>query len=114
MQVTIIGHHIAVTDALREYVEQKLARAWRHFGQGLEANVVLGVEKLVQRAEVTVHFQGKDLHAEATHDDLYAAIDLLADKIDRQVVRYKEQHQAKVHDGRGRREFADMAGANPA
>jgi putative sigma-54 modulation protein len=100
MKVSITGHHLPVTDAIRDYVEQKLSRAWRHFGQGLEAQVVLSVERHEQRAEVTVHFQGKDLHAEARHEDLYAAIDLLADKIDRQVVRYKEQHQATVHDGK--------------
>lgn len=103
MQVTIVGHHLPITDAIREYVDHKLARAWRHFGQGLKANVVLSVERLQQRAEVTVHFQGQDLHAESVHEDLYAAIDLLADKIDRQVVRYKERHQTNVHDGQAMR-----------
>jgi putative sigma-54 modulation protein len=100
MRVSITGHHLPITEAIRDYVEQKLSRAWRHFGQGLEAQVVLSVERHEQRAEVTVHFQGKDLHAEAKHADLYAAIDLLADKIDRQVVRYKEQHQSNVHHGK--------------
>jgi len=101
MQVTITGHHLPITEAIETYVEQKLSKAWRHFGQGIEAHVTLSVEKLEQKAEVTVHFQGKDLHAEAAHADLYAAIDLLADKIDRQVVRYKELHQTSVHSGRG-------------
>lgn len=100
MRVSITGHHLIVTEPLRDYVEQKLSRVWRHFAQGLEAQVVLSVERLEQRAEVTVHFQGRDLHAEAGHTDLYAAIDLLADKLDRQVVRYKEQHQSTVHNGR--------------
>ena len=83
MHVQIVGHHLTVTDAIRNYVEQKLARIWRHSGYGQEAHVVLSVEKLEQKAEVTVHFQGKDLHAESRHADLYAAIDLLADKLDR-------------------------------
>lgn len=109
MQVTIVGHHLPITDAIREYVDQKLARAWRHFGHGLKANVVLSVERLEQRAEVTVHFQGQDLHAEAAHEDLYAAIDLLADKIDRQVVRYKERHQSTVHQGQAVRAFVAEA-----
>lgn len=100
MQVQITGHHLAVTEAIRNYVEQKLARIWRHSGYGKEAHVVLSVEKLEQKAEVTVHFQGKDLHAESKHSDLYAAIDLLADKLDRQVIRYKEQHQSGVHQSR--------------
>lgn len=100
MQVHIVGHHLAVTEAIRGYVEQKLSRIWRHSGYGQEAHVVLSVEKLQQKAEVTVHFQGKDLHAESSHTDLYAAIDLLADKLDRQVVRYKEQHQTSVHQAR--------------
>ena len=101
MQVTITGHHLPVTEAINAYVQQKLARVWRHFDQGIQANVVLSVERLEQKAEVTVHFQGKDLHAEASHAHLYAAIDLLADKIDRQVVRYKELHQQGVHQSRG-------------
>ena len=101
MQVTITGHHLPITDAIRDYVNQKFSKAWRHFDHGIQAQVVLSVEKLDQKAEVTVHFQGKDLHAEAKHADMYAAIDLLADKLDRQVVRYKEQHQTNVHSGRG-------------
>ncbi|MGA0187488.1 MAG: ribosome hibernation-promoting factor, HPF/YfiA family [Burkholderiaceae bacterium] len=101
MQVTITGHHLPVTDAIHSYVEQKLAKAWRHFDHGIQAHVVLSVERLGQKAEVTVHLQGKDLHAESTHSDLYAAIDLLADKLDRQVVRYKELHQKGVHQTRG-------------
>ncbi|NBT34126.1 MAG: ribosome-associated translation inhibitor RaiA [Betaproteobacteria bacterium] len=99
MKVSITGHHLEVTPSLQSYVEQKLAKAWRHFGQGIQAHVVLGVEKLDQKAEVTVHFQGKDIHAEAVDTDLYTAIDLLADKLDRQVVRYKEQHTRTVHSG---------------
>ncbi|MFM1928449.1 MAG: hypothetical protein RIR28_1032, partial [Pseudomonadota bacterium] len=74
MQVTITGHHLPVTDAIHSYVEQKLAKAWRHFDHGIQAHVVLSVERLDQKAEVTVHLQGKDLHAESTHSDLYAAI----------------------------------------
>lgn len=100
MKVSITGHHLSVTDAIRDYVEQKLARAWRHFDHGIEAHVVLTVEKLEQKAEVTVHFHGKDIHAEASNTDLYAAIDALADKLDRQVVKYKEQHQDSVHSGK--------------
>ena len=65
MQVTITGHHLPITDAIHSYVEQKLAKAWRHFDHGIQAHVVLSVERLDQKAEVTVHLQGKDLHAES-------------------------------------------------
>lgn len=101
MHLTIKGHHIEVTSALKDYVDQKFGRAWRHFDHVNEVHVVLGVEKLEQKAEVTVHVPGKDIHCEASHTDMYAAIDLLADKLDRQVLRYKEIHQRGVHQGNG-------------
>ena len=99
MHLTVKGHHIDITDAIRHYVDQKFGRSWRHFDHVKEVHVVLGVEKLNQTAEVTVHLRGKDIHCEASHTDLYAAIDLLADKLDRQVVRYKEMHRPGVHRG---------------
>lgn len=99
MHLTIKGHHMEITDALRDYVNQKFGRAWRHFDHVNEVHVVLGVEKLEQKAEVTVHVPGKDIHCESSHSDMYAAIDLLADKLDRQVLRYKETHQNGVHNG---------------
>ena len=85
MHLTVKGHHVEITPAIRDYVDQKFGRTWRHFHQVNEAHVVLGVQKLNQIAEVTVHLPGKDIHCEANHADLYAAIDLLADKLDRQV-----------------------------
>lgn len=99
MHLTIKGHHMDVTDALHDYVKQKFGRTWRHFDHVNEVHVVLSVEKLQQHAEVTVHVPGKDIHCESTHSDMYAAIDLLADKLDRQVLRYKESRQNGVHNG---------------
>jgi putative sigma-54 modulation protein len=99
MHLTIKGHHMVVTDALHDYVNQKFGRAWRHFDHVNEVHVVLSVEKLLQHAEVTVHVPGKDIHCESNHSDMYAAIDLLADKLDRQVLRYKESRQNGVHTG---------------
>lgn len=99
MHLTVKGHHMEITGALRDYIEQKFGRAWRHFDHVNEVHVVLGVEKLQQTAEVTVHVPGRDIHCEASHTDMYAAIDLLADKLDRQVLRYKETHQRNVHNG---------------
>lgn len=101
MHMTVKGHHIEITDSIRSYVDQKFGRPWRHFDHVNEVHVVLSVQKLHQVAEVTVHLPGKDIHCEASHADLYAAIDLLADKLDRQVVRYKETHRPGVHRGQG-------------
>jgi len=101
MHMTVKGHHIEITDSIRSYVAQKFGRPWRHFDHVNEVHVVLSVQKLHQVAEVTVHLPGKDVHCEASHADLYAAIDLLANKLDRQVVRYKETHRPGVHRGQG-------------
>ena len=93
MNLQISGHHIEVTPALREYVENKLDPVVRHFDKVTGVNVVLSVEKLKQKAEVTVHLSGKDVFVESTDEDLYAAIDSLADKLDRQIQKHKQKIQ---------------------
>ena len=98
MNLSIQGHHIEVTPALRGYVMSKLDRIRRHFDQVIDVSVVLGVDKLQQKAEVTLHVKGKDLFAESVDTDLYAAIDLLADRLDRQVLKYKNKRQDHHHD----------------
>ena len=91
MQVTVTGHHIEVTPALREYVATKLGRLARHFDHMTDVHCVLTVEKLLHKAEATVHVSGGVLHADAIEEDMYAAIDGLADKLDRQVIKHKEK-----------------------
>ena len=91
MQITISGHHVDVTPALREYVLTKFDRLQRHFDQITNTDVTLIVEKLVQKAEATVHVSGADIFANAESEDMYAAIDLLADKLDRQLIKHKEK-----------------------
>ncbi|OHC63718.1 MAG: ribosomal subunit interface protein [Rhodocyclales bacterium RIFCSPLOWO2_02_FULL_63_24] len=98
MNLNITGHHVEVTPAIREYVTAKLDRVIRHFDQVTSSHVILSVEKLQQKAEVTLHVKGKDIFADATNADLYAAIDLLADKLDRQVVKHKEKVSNHNHD----------------
>ncbi|MFZ4758937.1 MAG: ribosome hibernation-promoting factor, HPF/YfiA family [Burkholderiaceae bacterium] len=98
MNLSISGHHLEVTPALREYVTVKLDRIRRHFDQVIDVNVFLSVDKLQQKAEISLHVRGKDLFAEAIHDDLYAAIDALTDKLDRQVLKYKDKRFAHPHD----------------
>lgn len=100
MQLSISGHHVNVTAALRAYVESKLARLARHYDHITNVHVVLSVNKQVQRAEATVHAHGADIFAVAGDADLYAAIDALSDKLDRQVVKHKEkasEHRPRAH-----------------
>ena len=99
MNLTISGHHLEVTPALREYVIAKLERITRHFDQVVDVSVRLTIDNQKekerrQKAEVTLHVKGKDIFVEQAHEDLYAAIDQLMDKLDRQVVRHKD----KLHD----------------
>ncbi len=103
MNLTISGHHLDVTPPLREYVLNKLDRVTRHFDQVVDVNVILSVEKKKekeqrQKAEVTLHVKGRDIFVEQSHEDLYAAIDQLMDKLDRQVVRHKYRVQDHHHD----------------
>jgi putative sigma-54 modulation protein len=93
MQINISGHHVEVTPPLREYVLSKMDRLQRHFDQITNTEVTLIVEKLVQKAEARVHVSGADLFANAESEDMYAAIDLLVDKLDRQIIKHKEKHR---------------------
>lgn len=102
MNLTISGHHLDVTPPLREYVVSKLDRVTRHFDQVVDVNVLLTVENLKekerrQKAEVTLRVKGRDIFVEHSHEDLYAAIDQLMDKLDRQVVRHKDRVQDHHH-----------------
>jgi putative sigma-54 modulation protein len=102
MNLTISGHHLEVTPALRDYVVNKLDRVTRHFDQVVDINVLLSVEKLKekerrQKAEVTLHVKGRDIFVEHCCEDLYAAVDQLMDKLDRQVCRHKDRTQDHHH-----------------
>ena len=103
MNLTISGHHLDVTPALRNYVTSKLDRITRHFDQVVDVKVLLTVENLKekqsrQRAECNVHVKGNDMFAESSHADMYAAVDELVDKLDRQVVRHKDRLQSHHHE----------------
>jgi len=91
MQINLTGHHVDLTDSLRDYVESKLGKLERHFDQVVDVQVILSVEKLRQKAEATVHLSGTNLYADDTQEDMYAAIDGLIDKLDRQVKKHKEK-----------------------
>ena len=96
MQVTISGHHVEVTTALHDFVHSKLERLERHYDQITSINVTLSVEKQRQKADASIHIAGADLVANAEHEDMYAAIDLLTDKLDRQLIKHKEKNLARM------------------
>lgn len=98
MNLNVSGHHLEITPAIRGYVSGKLGRITRHFDHVIDMHVILSVDKLRQKAEVTLHVRGKDIHCESEQDDLYAAIDLLVDKLDRQVLKYKGKLAEKPHE----------------
>ncbi|MCA1804162.1 MAG: ribosome hibernation promoting factor [Xanthomonadaceae bacterium] len=91
MNINLTGHHVDITEPLREYVNSKFDRLERHFDHVTDVHVVLGVEKLRHKAEATMHISGGTLFADAIEEDMYAAIDGLVDKLDRQVKKHKEK-----------------------
>lgn len=102
MNLTISGHHVEVTPAMRSYVTTKLDRITRHFDQVVDVKVLLSIEnekekERRQRAECNIHVKGSDMFAQTAHSDLYAAVDELMDKLDRQVVRHKDRIQSHSH-----------------
>ena len=102
MQLNVTGHHVEVTESMRGYVEKKLERIGRHYEQVLDVHCILTVEKLRQKAEATVHVSGTAIHTEATDENMYAAIDMLTDKIDRCLKKHKEK-QSDHHAAETRR-----------
>lgn len=93
MQINLTGHHVEVTDSLHEYVHSKFSKLERHFEHINNVHVVLNVEKLQQIAEATLHLNGGEVFATSSHEDMYAAIDSMIGKLDRQVIKHKEKLQ---------------------
>lgn len=103
MNLTISGHHLDVTPAIREYVQSKLERITRHFDQVIDSHVILAIDNLTekekrQKAEITLRVSGKTVHVESMAHNLYAAIDLLMDRLDRQVMKYKTILQSHTRE----------------
>jgi putative sigma-54 modulation protein len=94
MQIDLTGQHVDISSALRDYVSGKLERLMRHSGQVLDVHVILSVEKLRHKAEATLRLNGGTVYADATEEDMYAAIDALTDRLDRQV----KKHNEKMND----------------
>ncbi|MFO7581515.1 ribosome hibernation-promoting factor, HPF/YfiA family [Guyparkeria sp.] len=92
MQIDITGHHVDVTEAMKSHVHDKFTRLERHFDKLVDIHVILTVErKELQKAEANLFVSGQDMHAEAITDDMYASIDAMVNKLDRQIVKHKEK-----------------------
>jgi putative sigma-54 modulation protein len=103
MNLQLTGHHVEITPSIREYVVSKLERINRHFEQVIDVKVIMSVQKLDQMIEATVHLSGKDIHV-ASHDaDMYAAIDSLVDKLDRQIIKHKDKFEEVRRGGAAKR-----------
>jgi len=102
MNLHLTGHHLEITPAIREYATVKISKIKRHFDNVIDVNIILSVEKLKQKAEATVHISGKNVFVECEDENLYAAIDTLVDKLDRQVMKHKEKLSARRHDDSGK------------
>ena len=100
MNLQLTGHHLEITPALREYVQSKLTRISNHFDHVIDVKVTMSVEKLAQKVEATLHVPGNDLHAACADENMYSAIDMLTDKLDRQVLKHKEK-QGNHHKSNG-------------
>ena len=92
MNLHLSGHHLEITESMRNYITGKLDRVTRHFDHVIDVNMILSVEKLKQKVEANVHLSGKNIFVESHDADMYAAIDSLIDKLDRQIIKHKEKH----------------------
>jgi putative sigma-54 modulation protein len=114
MNLNLTGHHVEITPAMRDYVTSKLSKITRHFDHEIDISVILSVEKLKQKAEVNVHVRGKDIFVEADGADMYASIDSLVDKLDRQILRHKEKNANYRSNGGLKNLEIEQPEANPA
>lgn len=108
MNISLTGHHVDITPAIKDYVENKFDRLERHFDNVTNTHVILTVEKSRQKAEATIHVNGANLFANDEKDNMYAAIDSLVDKLDRQLKKHKEK-LTNHHQSEGGIKTQDLA-----
>ena len=99
MNLKLTGNHVEITDPMREYVISKISKIKRHFDHVIDVSVILSVDKLKQKAEANVHIRGKDIFVETDSEDMYASIDSLVDKLDRQILKHKEKNLERRNHG---------------
>ncbi|MDO5058891.1 MAG: ribosome-associated translation inhibitor RaiA [Neisseria sp.] len=91
MNLKITGLHFDVSDAIKQYAAEKLERINRHSANLISVSLTLSLDKPKHKAEAHAHLSGKDVHVEAVENDMYAAIDVLMDKLDRALIKHKEK-----------------------
>ena len=101
MNLNLSGHHLEITPSIRERVVTKLEKVKRHFDNVIDINIILSVDKLIQKAEANLHVSGKTIFVESDDENLYVAIDNLVDKLDRQIIKHKEKPHARRHEKPG-------------
>lgn len=99
MNLKLTGNHVEITDAMRDYVISKMSKITRHFDHVIDVSIILSIEKLKQKAEANIHVRGKDIFVETDSEDMYASIDNLVDKLDRQVLKHKEKSLERRNQG---------------
>ncbi len=99
MNLNLTGNHVEITSAMRDYVTSKINKITRHFDHVIDVSVILSVEKHKQKAEANVHIKGKDIFVEADGENMYASIDSLIDKLDRQILKHKEKNLERRNQG---------------
>lgn len=99
MNLKLTGNHVEITDSMRDYVTSKINKITRHFDHVIDVSVILSVDKLKQKAEANVHIRGKDIFVETDSEDMYASIDSLIDKLDRQILKHKEKNLERRNHG---------------
>jgi len=99
MNLKLTGSHVEITEAMREYVSSKISKITRHFDHVIDVSVILSIDKLKQKAEANIHIRGKDIFVEADSENMYASIDSLIDKLDRQILKHKEKSLEKRNQG---------------
>lgn len=99
MNLKLTGNHVEITDAMRDYVISKMSKITRHFDHVIDLSIILSIEKLKQKAEANIHVRGKDIFVETDSEDMYASIDNLVDKLDRQVLKHKEKSLERRNQG---------------
>ena len=98
MNIKLTGHHLEITTAIRNYVTGKFERITKHFDHVIDVNVIMTVEKLKHKAEANINLIGKYIHVETTDENMYATVDLLVDKLDRQIIKHKEKNSTDRHN----------------
>jgi putative sigma-54 modulation protein len=97
MQISVSGHHVQITEAIEHYIRKKLARLEKHYQPIINSQVILTVDKNVQKAETRIHISGAEVFAEAESNNLYTSIDKMIKKLDRKMIETKRKLLSKRH-----------------